>query len=164
MQEVNSMTAKKEILFVTFRGESFEDGLSYAIYLASMLGEELRVLLIGKNGFWDKFERAMTAAAFAEEGERGAAIGILEGPDPAMMQLRIREQCDKAVVKVTIHTRLSGSAAAIKESLAKPNIDMVLLSPNISKSPALIKSISKESQRPVVTITQWSGMAGTAAH
>lgn len=148
---------QKEILFVSYQDETFEDGLSYAIYLAGMLGVELRVLLLGKKSFWDKFDDMMAAVSLADSGANEIPLGAPDGNgnhDAARMQVHIMERCEQAGLKATVHTRLSASASVIKDLLGRVTINMVLLSPAISKSDKFIRSLTKDTSYPVVTISQ----------
>lgn len=148
----------KEILFVTYQDKTYDEGLSYALYLAGMLGLGLKILLIGNGGLMARFDNILSAVTFADDGGHEKPLDSGE-PDSARMHLKISEQCQEAGVKANIHTRLSSSTAVIKDFLSKPHIDMVLLSPSISKRNKFLKNLVKDSKRPVVTITQWSGMA-----
>lgn len=150
----------KEILFVTYQDENCEVGLSYAIYLAGMLGLGLKILLIGNGGLWARFDNILPSVASGEcDGHKKATDPIFDQSDPSRMHLKISELCQQAGVKANIHTRLSSSTAVIRDFLSKPRIDMVLLSPTISKSNKFLKNLVKDYKRPVVTINQWGGAA-----
>jgi len=147
---------KKEILFVTYHNEKFEEGLSYAIYLAGTLSMDLNVLLLGNRS--ERFDDLMTAVTFAEAGEHKTALDYIKGPDPAFIHIRIKDECDKAGIKSSVHTRLSGSSSVVKDFLGKLSIYMVLLSPSLTRDGALLKNLVKESSHPVVTLLQESSM------
>jgi len=151
---------KKEILFVTYQDETFEEGLPYAIYLAGMFDAELRILLVGRKSRKEMFANAMSAVAFAEAGEHSTALQLMaDGPDPAQILVRLREHCSDAGVRASVHTRLSSDPAVIKDFLNRPSIDMVLLSPPITKSGKFLRRLVKDSSRPIVTMAQWKNMA-----
>src|SRR5659263_741494 len=65
--------SKQEILYVAYRDEPLEDGVSYAMYLANLLGETLRVVLLRPSGIGRKFNDLMTAVTFAEANEPDTA-------------------------------------------------------------------------------------------
>ena len=69
--------SKQEILYVAYRDEPLEEGVSYAMYLASMLGETLRVVLLSPSGIGRKFNDLMTAVTFAEANEPDTAREIM---------------------------------------------------------------------------------------
>jgi len=155
---------KKEILFVTNQDETFEEGLSYAIYLAGMMKAGLRVILLAKKSLSEKFDDLMTAVTFSEAGESETAKEHQNGIDPAHIHVSIKEQCSKANVEASIHTRLSGSPKVVEDFLNNKNVEMVLLSPPITKSGKFLKKLVKDSTRPVVTMSHMTNLAGHSAN
>jgi len=148
---------KKEILFVTSQSEKFEDGLSYAVYLAGTLAMNLNVLIMGSRA--NRFDNAMTSVTFAEAGEHEKAMEYINWPDPGFLHIRIKDLCDRSGVKSSIHTRLSANPSVIKDFLGRLSLDMVLLSPSLSGDGELLKSLLKESTHRVVTLGQDKNMA-----
>jgi len=72
--------AKRKLLFVTYRDENLEDGVSYAIELAKAMYEDITLLLVQKkSNFMDKLENLMTAVSFAEADEQKSARQIMSG-------------------------------------------------------------------------------------
>jgi|Deesub1362A_J573_1020465.scaffolds.fasta_scaffold00093_111 hypothetical protein len=151
---------EKEILFVTYMDETLEEGLSYAIYLASMLGQKLRILLINKRNIGEMFEDLMTAITFAEANEHETARQVMSGSarsgkDTAAVHAYLQERCNGAGIRASIHTGLMDTVSAVKDLLKeKSRIDMVLLSPNVTRSGNILSRLMKASSRPVVTMAQ----------
>jgi len=147
---------KKEILYAAYKDEPMEEGLSYAIYLAGLLGDELRVVLLERRSFREKFDDLMTAITFAEANEhesaREALSGREEGGDTAAIHALLKDRCSEAGINVNIHTGFSDTVMAVKDFLQKRKIDMVLLSPELTRSGHVLKRLVKTSPRPVVTM------------
>jgi hypothetical protein len=70
---------KKKLLFVTYKDETQDEGLSYAIDLAKTLEKGITILLVSKKKLEQRFEDIMAAVAFAEEGEHETAREIERG-------------------------------------------------------------------------------------
>jgi hypothetical protein len=150
----------KEILFVAYMDENLEEGLPYAIYLAGMLGQKLRILLIDKRDIRERFDDLMTAITFAEANEHETAKQVMAGGsragrDTAAIHVYLQERCSGAGVRASIHTGLADTVSAVKDLLKeKSRIDMVLLSPNVTRSGNILSRLVKASSRPVVTMAQ----------
>jgi len=68
---------KRQLLFVTYGGESLEEGVSYAIELAKAMYEDITLLLVKKpSNLLDKLGNLMTAVSFAEADEHVTALEI----------------------------------------------------------------------------------------
>ena len=58
---------KRQLLFVTYRDENLEEGVSYAIELAKAMYEDITLLFVQKqSSLMDKLGNMMTAVSFAE--------------------------------------------------------------------------------------------------
>jgi hypothetical protein len=70
---------KKELVFVTFCDENtVKEGLSYAIELAKIMGEDLSLLLVQKKkDFMKKFDTLLTAISFTEADEHETARHVM---------------------------------------------------------------------------------------
>lgn len=150
------MASRKELLFVTRRDEDFDDGLSYAIYLAEMLGEDLKVLLISGKNLGEKFSDLMTAVTFAEAGEHETARRIVKGDEVEADAIyeSLRQRCEGARVSVDIRSSSKDVVAAVTDFLKKEKgVDMVLVSPSITKDKSISKLV-KNASRPVVTMAR----------
>jgi hypothetical protein len=47
--------SKQEILYVAYKDEPLDEGISYAMYLSNLLGETLRVVLLSRSSIGRKF-------------------------------------------------------------------------------------------------------------
>ena len=149
----------KEILFVSYQDETFEEGMSYAIYLAGMLSLELRILLLGKNGLLSRPDDMMNAVSSIESENHVTSLELIpDTSESPRMHLHIMEKCKEAGLKASVHSRLSNSITVIKDILNNTTIDMVLLSPSVSKSDKLLKTLVKNSGYPVISINQWKSL------
>ena len=71
---------KRQLLFVTYRDENLEEGVSYAIELAKAMYEDITLLFVQKqSSLMDKLGNLMTAVSFAEAGEHDTARQIMTG-------------------------------------------------------------------------------------
>src|SRR5512135_398324 len=69
---------KRQLLFVTYRDENLEEGVSYAIELAKAMYEDITVLLVQKkSNIMDRLGNLMTAVSFAEADEHDTARQIM---------------------------------------------------------------------------------------
>jgi hypothetical protein len=67
-------------LFVTYRDENIEEGVSYAVELAKAMYEDITLLLVQKkSNLMEKLENLMTAVSFAEADEHDTARQIMAG-------------------------------------------------------------------------------------
>jgi len=154
---------RERLLFVTRGGDNFEEGFSYVVELAKTLKAGVSVLMVYDKRLMDTYEDLMSAAVFAQAGEYKTANDILQEQEN-----ELKAEADKKLKGLSAkYGEISNDLnyqifigdvlSSIKEFLKnKPNIDMVLISPSLSKSKKgmdlrkLIKNISK----PVVTISQ----------
>src|SRR5512146_2703906 len=71
---------KRQLLFVTYRDENLEEGVSYAIELAKAMYEDITLLLVQKkSNLMDRLGNLMTAVSFAEADEHETARQIMAG-------------------------------------------------------------------------------------
>jgi hypothetical protein len=153
---------KKQLLFVTYQNEDFDEGLSYAIDLARAMNEDLTILLAHKNKLMKRFEEFMSAITFAEADEHETAREILSG-DPASYSGKkfqtLKDTCRDAGIAAKVYTVALDAAAAIKDFLKQKNsVDMVLLSPSITEngniSSSELKRLVRTASRPIVTMAK----------
>ncbi|GBE58254.1 hypothetical protein BMS3Abin01_01187 [bacterium BMS3Abin01] len=126
----------KEILYVSYKDEPLEDGVSYAIYLAGALHEGLRVVLMNRDG----------AGWNSSSGDTGTA----------KVQSYISERCRKEGVKVTVHSGLLSTTSIVRNIISREKIDLVLLSPLVTHTRKVLNKLLKLSPRPVVTMAEAS--------
>src|SRR5512143_2571362 len=109
LKEATKM-GKRQLLFVTYRDENLEEGVSYAIELAKAMYEDITLLLVRKKtNIMDKLGDLMTAVSFAEADEHETARAIMadgtarhaERSDVLLTQLR--EKCGRDGIRVTVH-------------------------------------------------------------
>ncbi len=150
--------SKQEILYVAYRDEDLEDGISYAMYLSNLLGERLRVILLSRSGFGRKFNDLMSAVTFAEANEHDTARRILshegEESEAASIQTRLMEKCESEGIEATVHIGLEATVTVIMNFLRQKKVDLVLLSPEVTESRSILKKLVKTSPRPVITMAR----------
>ncbi|MEJ2183413.1 MAG: universal stress protein [Nitrospirota bacterium] len=151
---------QKEILYVAYRDESLEEGISYALYLAGQMDAGLRIVLLSRNGFGGKFHNVMDAVAFAEASEHETArrmfAGEEDGDDAASIQSYLVERCSREGIKANVHIGLEGTVSVVQEFLKRKRIDLVLLSPAVTGSRNILNRLLRNSPRPVVTMSRGS--------
>jgi len=150
--------AEKEILYVTYKDEKIEEGLSYPIYLAGQMGAGLRIVLLERHGAGEKLDDVMAAVHSAESTDIAASRSVLagsydSGKTTASLYSYLRDRCEEEGVKANIHTAPSGTVSAVKDYLKFRKAEMVVLSPAVTKS-GIIKSLAKISPTPVVTMAR----------
>ncbi len=156
---------EKQLLFVTYHDENFEDGLSYAIELAKTMKDGIEILLVYKRKVFEKLDDVMTAVAFAEAGEHKTARELIADDHSARNEdfekklSVLKEKCGKAGITVDVSTAASDVFAAIKNILRQnTRIDMVLLSPTITADGHItskdLNKLVKTASRPVVTMSK----------
>ncbi|MBI5408307.1 MAG: hypothetical protein HZA14_02970 [Nitrospirae bacterium] len=149
---------RKQILFVTYQNEDFDEGLSYAIDLARTMNKDLTILMTQKKSLFKKFEELMTAVTFAEAGEHDTAREILSGKiDDRLNTLMDKYQNTGVVTRVYAVT--SDAISATKDFLKQKNsVDMVLLSPCITSNgnitSSALQKLVRTASRPIVTMSR----------
>lgn len=150
--------SKQEILYVAYRDEPLEDGVSYAMYLANMLGETLRVVLLSPSGIGRKFNDLMTAVTFAEANEPDTAREIMsdegDGRQAASIQSYLMRKCEDEGIEASVHIGLDATVKVVMTFLRQKKVDLVLLSPSVTDSRSLLNKLIKFSPRPVITMAR----------
>jgi len=156
---------KRQLLFVTYRDENLEEGVSYAIELAKAMYEDITLLLVQKqNGLMARFENLMTAVTFAEAGEHDTARQIMS-ESPGLQKVYEKEldaivrRCLDEGIQANVHSTgldaISGIRKFIKEHTG---IDKVVLSPAITEAGNVtskdLSRLVRTASRPIVTMTR----------
>ena len=153
---------KEKILFVTKGGENTDEGFSYVLELAKALNSGIAVLVVYPRQIMTSFEDIMSAAAFAEAGDFQTVRTLMEEQETELKESeekKIKEMKVKAAeISVgLIYKKVSGDvASAITDYLTeRTGIEMVLLSPNLSKERKIldIRKLLKNISKPIVNIT-----------
>ena len=161
---------RRNLMFVTYQNQNFDDGLTYAIDLAKTLGKGLSVLLLEeKKGVMERLSDIMAASAFAEACEPTAAIEIAGGVRPTQKEMeenkgRIVRKCQVSGIDISVKTTALDILAAIKDTLkTASDIDMVLLGPTVTESKMVtareLTRLVKSATKPVVTIARQASSA-----
>lgn len=150
--------SKQEILYVAYRDEPLEEGVSYAMYMANMLGETLRLVLLSPSGVGRKFNDLMTAVTFAEANEPDTAREIMSGDDgsrkAASIQSYLMHKCEDAGIEASVHIGLEATVKVVMNFLRQKKVDLVILSPSVTGSRSLLNKLIKFSPRPVITMAR----------
>lgn len=161
---------EKQILFVTYHDENFEDGLSYAIELSKTMKETIQILFIYKRRVLEKMDDIMSAVAFAESDEHKTARELINDDFRARDEdfekklAVLKKRCEKAGIAVDVSAAASDVVAAIKNNLKQNSrIDMVLLSPSITSDGRItsreLNKLVKTASRPIVTMSKQAHVA-----
>ena len=155
---------RRDLLFVTFLNERYEEGLPYAIDLARTLGNGLSVLLVHekRKNLAEKFSDIMSAAAFAEAGEHDTARELILSRELDLMKeiaATFEARCSAAGIKLNMETSELDAVQAVKAYIkGHPPVDMVLLSPPATQDGGVsakeLNTLVKTAGRPVVTINR----------
>ncbi|MCL4473990.1 MAG: hypothetical protein M1455_08655 [Actinobacteria bacterium] len=150
--------SKQEILYVAYRDEALDDGISYATYLSNLLGERLTVILLSRGGFGRKLNDLMSAVTFAEANEHETAQRILshetDSNEAAAIQNYVMQKCASEGIEASVHIGLEATVTVVMNFLRQKKVDMVLLSPEVTESRSLLKKLVKSSPRPVITMAR----------
>jgi nucleotide-binding universal stress UspA family protein len=153
---------KEKILFVTKGGEHTDEGFPYALELAKALNSGIAVLVVYPRQMMTTIEDVMSAAAFAEAGDFGTVRKLINEQETELRETeekKIREMKIKAgeIALGLVYKAVSADVAtAIADYLReRPAIEMVLLSPNLSKERKIldIKKLLRNISKPIVNIT-----------
>jgi hypothetical protein len=161
---------KRDILFVTDRGDDTDGGLSYAFDLARTLDKGISVLLLRKQRLMSRFETLMSAVTFAEAGEHQTALEIMAekdakaDPAAAGSARTIEEACAGSGLLTQISNANGDMVTAVGTYLkSNRNVEMVLLSPSITEEGAVstreFKRLLNTVARPIVTLTRQERLA-----
>jgi hypothetical protein len=153
---------RKQLLFVTYQDEDFDEGLSYAMDLAKAMNEDLTILMTHKKSLLKRFEDLMTTVTFAEAGEHETAREILSDKINGGYEKKLNllmEQCQNAGIITRVYTVALDAVSAIKDFLKEKNtVDMVLLSPRITDNENIkssdLQKLVRTASRPVVTMAR----------
>ncbi len=157
---------KRQLLFVTYRDENLEEGVSYAIELAKAMYEDITLLLVQKkNNLIDKLGNLMTAVSFAEADEHETARQIMAGGSEETegryekMLAGLVEKCRKEGIQVSVQNTDRDAVSGIRLFLKDhAGIDKVVLSPAVTGSdnvsPKDLNRLVRTASRPIVTMTR----------
>ena len=157
---------KRQLLFVTYRDENLEEGVSYAIELAKAMYEDITLLFVQKqSGLMARFENLMTAVSFAEAGEHDTAKQIMTGGSQGMQEVYEKEldavvkRCLHEGIQANIHSTGLDAISGIRKFLKEhASIDKVVLSPAITEAGNItskdLNRLVRTSSRPIVTMTR----------
>jgi hypothetical protein len=160
----------KQLLFVTYHDENFDEGLSYALDLARTMKDSIEVLIIYRRKALEKFDDMMTAVTFAEAGEHKTARELISeeykkrDEDYEKKISTVEETCRKSGIPVEFSAAAIDLVSAIKNLLKQNSrIDMVLLSPSITNdghvTSKLLNKLVKTASRPIVTMAKQAHVA-----
>lgn len=154
--------SKQEILYVAYQDEPLDAGLSYAMYLANMLDETLRVVLLSPSGIGRKFNDLMTAVTFAEANEPDTARAIMsedgDSRKAASVQNYLMRKCEDEGIEASVHIGLDATVKVVMNFLRQKKVDLVLLSPAVTDSRSLLNKLIKFSPRPVITMAHGAAL------
>jgi hypothetical protein len=154
---------KRNLLFVTYRDDDFDDGLSYALDLAKMTDRGVAILLVHKRKLTKKFEEIMSAVAFAEAGEHNMAREIMNESaakeKDGDIRHQLEEKCNGSGVASSVYSEQNDTVEAMGDFLKKDkSIDMVLLSPSITDNGSMstreLNKLLKTASMPIVTMAK----------
>ena len=157
---------KRQLLFVTYRDENLEEGVSYAIELAKAMYEDITLLLVKKpTNLMDKLGDLMTAVSFAEADEHETAREIMAGDSPEkqvaydakLAELMVR--CKQEGISVNVQRTDLDAVTGIRSFLKNnAGIDKVVLSPVMTESGNVtskdLNRLVRTASRPIVTMTR----------
>jgi hypothetical protein len=161
---------KRQLLFVTYRDENLEEGVSYAVELAKAMYEDITLLLVQKkSNFMDRIENFMTAVSFAEEGQHEEARRIASGKSAAPGQQEkllaaLQARCSREGVLVSVQETELDVVPGIRTFLKNhAGIDKVVLSPAVTSNGNVsskdLNRLVRTASRPIVTMTRQAVMA-----
>ncbi|HUI46251.1 MAG TPA: hypothetical protein VL122_09765, partial [Nitrospirota bacterium] len=128
---------KRQLLFVTFRDENLEEGVSYAMELAKAMYEDIILLLVRKkNNLMDKVGNLMTSVSFAEADDHDTGRATMSGASIdaedryEKMLANLVAKCRKEGIQVGVEETDLDAVSGIRTFLKKfAGIDRVVLSP-----------------------------------
>jgi len=158
--------SKRQLLFVTYRDENPDEGVSYAIDLAKAMYEDITFLLVQKkSNLINKFGNLMTAVSFAEASEHETSRDIIPSGTKAdrlryeKIIMGLREKCRKEGIALSVQDTdldaIDGIRAFLKNHIG---IDKVVLSPAVTGSDTVsakdLNRLVRTASRPIVTMTR----------
>ncbi len=154
---------KEKLLFVTKGGASIDDGFSYVLDLAKTLNAGISVLMVQGKKAMQTYEDVMAAVAFAEAGEHQTVREMMNAQMEEMEEAEARkigeltERCRESSIAITCNHATGEVTEVVEEFIkSKPGIEMVFLSPSLSKAKGVrdIKKLLKRISRPIVTLAR----------
>jgi len=157
---------KRELLFVTYRDENLEEGVSYAIELAKAMYEDMALLFAKKqSNLMAKIENLMAAAAFAEADEHDTARQIMAEGSKGMEEAckkeldAVMKKCFQEGIHINVHASNLDAISGIRKFLKEhTGIDKVVLSPAITEAGNVtakdLNRLVRTASRPIVTMTR----------
>jgi hypothetical protein len=157
---------KRQLLFVTYRDENLEEGVSYAIELAKAMYEDITLLFVQKqSSLMDKLGNMMTAVSFAEAGEHDTAKQIMAEGSRSTQGVYERELdtvvkwCLQEGIQTNVHATSLDAISGIRKFLKEhAGIDKVVLSPAITEAGNVtskdLNRLVRTASRPIVTMTR----------
>ena len=155
---------KRQLLFVTYRDENLEEGVSYAIELAKAMYEDITLLFVQKqSSLMDKLGNMMTAVTFAEAGEHDTAQQIMtsqvvKGVYEKEVDIVVKK-CLNEGIQANVHATSLDAISGIRKFLKEhAGIDKVVLSPAITEAGNVtskdLNRLVRTASRPIVTMTR----------
>jgi len=153
---------KEKLLFVTKGGEDCDNGFTYILELAKTLKTGVAMLMVYNKRVLDTYEDVMAAVAFAEAGDLETVKELMQTQERIIKETagkkikEMTEKCRENSVPFTYQIAADDAITAIKDFVKnRPEIDMVLLSPNLSVSKKSIdlKKLLKNITKPIVSIS-----------
>lgn len=153
---------REKLLFVTRGNVDCDNGFAYIFELAKTLNTGIAMLLVYNRRMMDTYEDMMAAVAFAEAGDLGTVEELMHAQEKSIksqIDEKIRAMADKCrenSVPFFYQIDSDDPITAIKDFVkSRPDIDMVLLSPNLSENKKGIdlKKLIKNITKPIVTIS-----------
>ena len=158
--------AKRKLLFVTYRDDNLEEGVSYAIELAKAMYEDITLLLVQKKTkLINKLENLMTAVSFAEANDK-ESVHEITGAGSELAERRyekilaeLMRKCSEEGIAISIQETDLDVISGIRTFLKNyAGIDKVVLSPTVtgngSVSPKELNRLVRSASRPIVTMTK----------
>jgi len=156
---------KKQLLFVTYHDEKFDDGLSYALDLARTMNDGISILMVYKRKVMEKFEDLMTVVAFAEANDHKTARELIvedlekNNEDYEKKLSLLRGKCQGSGIDVDVSAASTNVVAAIRNFLKQnSSVDMVLLSPSVTNDGSIsskdLNRLVRTASRPIVTMAK----------
>ncbi|MBI5025996.1 MAG: hypothetical protein HZC12_04550 [Nitrospirae bacterium] len=156
---------KKQLLFVTYHDESFDEGLSYALDLARTMNDTITILMIYKRKAMERFEDTMVAVAFAEANEHKTAREMIKedyerkNEDYERKVSELKARCTQAGIAADVNFSAADVLSAVRNFLRhNSGLDMVLLSPSITSDGHItskeLNRLVKTASRPIVTMAK----------
>jgi len=157
---------KRQLLFVTYRDENVEEGISYAVELAKAMYEDITLLLVQKkSNLMEKLGDLMSAVSFAEADEHDTARQIMTGNARESHERyernisELTERCKQEGIQVQVEHTDRDPVSGIRSFLRNhTGIDKVVLSPAITEAGNVtakdLNRLVRTASRPIVTMTK----------